>query len=560
MSILPIGKREAYRPASSVLLILLMLMLAFLVSCQREPPSPIGQLTEQEKLVDFAYFVEHIKKYYPLLVRLNELEGYDWLAHVDEFEGKVRSSANNREFAQAMSYVVECLNDPHGGVVNLHDVVEQDSSEELKTVTKETWESIKITDYWYQLARSDPGSKPKWTPFWAQYLDGKYIVTDIAPDSSIQTKVSPGYQVLKVNGIPVDEFVLTHRGKGSGMRLRYDPVRDKLYEWPRLFFYDLESVEFKDTHGNIVETTMTWSRREPKYVRPPAYSTYPLLDTVAIDGIEAAYVHLPSMSSGRLSEEKEQFRSFFQSVKDLPAIIIDIRGNRGGGYLYWISNIVSFLINEPLVLEETHVARSAFRFRGPYGGLSVEQMEDGFGIDLPVGDVNISRFTEAGLKSLAGEKASNLPVEVGSPGFTIWRVTQTIEPSDSIGYEGKVYVLIDDTVVSAADSFALFCKATGFATLVGTPTSGSAGEMIGPVTLPASKMMLSVGTSFVLNPDFTPQHGTGTIPDVWIEPEPEDYIEQVRLMQSEGFPDHPDVAHDTVLRECLNLVAERGDG
>ena len=139
-------------------------------------------------------------------------------------------------------------------------------------------------------------------------------------------------------------------------------------------------------------------------------------------------------------------------------------------------------------------------------------------------------------------------------------MTQTIEPSDSIGYEGKVYVLIDDTVVSAADSFALFCKATGFATLVGTPTSGSAGEMIGPVTLPASKMMLSVGTSFVLNPDFTPQHGTGTIPDVWIEPEPEDYIEQVRLMQSEGFPDHPDVAHDTVLRECLNLVAERGDG
>jgi hypothetical protein len=73
MSILPIGKREAYRPASSVLLILLMLMLAFLVSCQREPPSPIGQLTEQEKLVDFAYFVEHIKKYYPLLVRQSEI-------------------------------------------------------------------------------------------------------------------------------------------------------------------------------------------------------------------------------------------------------------------------------------------------------------------------------------------------------------------------------------------------------------------------------------------------------------------------------------------------------
>ena len=159
-------------------------------------------------------------------------------------------------------------------------------SEAQKTYTPETWESIKITDYWYQLANTVPGPNPKWAPVWAQYFDGKYIVTDVAPDPAIRKKVAPGYQVLKVNGVPVDEFVLTHRGKGLGMRLRYDPARNRLYEWPRLFFYDLESVEFKDNQGNIVETTMTWSGRERKYYRPPAYSTYPLLDTVAFNGQE----------------------------------------------------------------------------------------------------------------------------------------------------------------------------------------------------------------------------------------------------------------------------------
>lgn len=40
--------------------------------------------------------MEHIKKYYPLLVRLKEFEGYDWLAHLSEFEEMVRSSRTKR--------------------------------------------------------------------------------------------------------------------------------------------------------------------------------------------------------------------------------------------------------------------------------------------------------------------------------------------------------------------------------------------------------------------------------------------------------------------------------
>lgn len=84
----------------------------------------------------------------------------------------------------------------------------------------------------------------------------------------------------------------------------------------------------------------------------------------------------------------------------------------------------------------------------------------------------------------------------------------TVEPKDSVGYEGKIFLLQDKKVYGAADTFAQFCKSTGFATIMGTTTRGyGMNAEIEPVlvALPNSGLILRMPTVMGLNYD-----GTGT--------------------------------------------------
>lgn len=47
-----------------------------------------------------------------------------------------------------------------------------------------------------------------------------------------------------------------------------------------------------------------------------------------------------------------------------------------------------------------------------------------------------------------------------------------VEPKDSINFNGKVYLLVNHKVYSSSESFASFCKATKFATIIGEKTGG----------------------------------------------------------------------------------------
>lgn len=80
-------------------------------------------------------------------------------------------------------------------------------------------------------------------------------------------------------------------------------------------------------------------------------------------------------------------------------------------------------------------------------------------------------------------------------------------------------MLVDDAVYSASEAFASFCKATGFATLVGTTTGGD-GVGIDPmvVVLPHSGICLRFSSSLGLNPDGSGNEEFGTVPDVVCEP------------------------------------------
>jgi C-terminal processing protease CtpA/Prc len=81
----------------------------------------------------------------------------------------------------------------------------------------------------------------------------------------------------------------------------------------------------------------------------------------------------------------------------------------------------------------------------------------------------------------------------------------------------NIYLLVNSNVYSASEGFAMFCKATGFATLVGSNTGGDGGMLtIRQFDLANTGLLISFSTTFSLNPDGSSNTEFGSIPDVYI--------------------------------------------
>lgn len=95
----------------------------------------------------------------------------------------------------------------------------------------------------------------------------------------------------------------------------------------------------------------------------------------------------------------------------------------------------------------------------------------------------------------------------------------TIKPVDSIGFEGNIYLLVDRGVYSSTESFSVFCKDSGFATLVGETTGGD-GIGIDPLlfSLPNSGIVVRFSSLLALNGDGSINEEVQTTPNVLIKP------------------------------------------
>jgi Periplasmic protease len=89
------------------------------------------------------------------------------------------------------------------------------------------------------------------------------------------------------------------------------------------------------------------------------------------------------------------------------------------------------------------------------------------------------------------------------------------EPKNSIGFNGKIYLIVDSGVFSSAEAFAVFAKDTGFATLVGDKTGGD-GIGFDPAvcTLPNSGYIFRFPLEMGLTSDGTSNFEHKTEPDI----------------------------------------------
>ncbi|MCL2854805.1 MAG: S41 family peptidase [Defluviitaleaceae bacterium] len=189
-------------------------------------------------------------------------------------------------------------------------------------------------------------------------------------------------------------------------------------------------------------------------------------------------VHAESVEEGRIARiainsfmrdnitvDREIILPFLESVADYEHLIIDIRGNGGGSSSYFPQNFMQYLIDQPLTyhyhfftMDGDHVRRFYNAKPLPWNDISFNPISYGFVAELPY-------------------------LHPDDAGFLRYYATieSTIHPSDyAVGFNGKIWLLVDGRNFSAADYAATIARQTGFATIVGEPTGG-AGIGVDPI-------------------------------------------------------------------------------
>jgi hypothetical protein len=210
---------------------------------------------------------------------------------------------------------------------------------------------------------------------------------------------------------------------------------------------------------------------------------------------EIAYIKINSFRQENITYDYEVLKLFYSDVKDYKNIIIDLRGNGGGSDNYWMKNIVEPLNNKNLesknylLFSNTPEITKYVSLDGIYKASSL-----------------ISEVRE--LPELNQDDAKMLT--------HVFISTRTVKKSSD--FKGKVWVLVDEQVYSASETFAMFCKSTGFATIVGTNTSGDGGG-IDPMlfTLPNTGLLWRNSIFYSINPDGSNNEEMGTTPDILIK-------------------------------------------
>lgn len=208
-----------------------------------------------------------------------------------------------------------------------------------------------------------------------------------------------------------------------------------------------------------------------------------------------AYLCMNTFNHFNVEPDQKVIRPFLQSIGGAKALILDIRSNGGGDDAYWM-NLVANLIRRPVTFTERVVFRGG-AFEKPF-------------LQSSLADNGVSFSPISALKNVP-----KLPPEVKND-FTSWcSLTSQISPDKPVAFHGKIYLLVSGNVFSSSEAFAVFCKTTGFATIVGTRTGGDGiGSDPALCMLPNSGYIFRFPMEMGLNPDGSSNFEAGTEPDI----------------------------------------------
>ncbi len=194
-----------------------------------------------------------------------------------------------------------------------------------------------------------------------------------------------------------------------------------------------------------------------------------------------------------------KLEDFFSNISQEGHLIIDVRGNSGGNDGAWKSGIVPFLAQQEFEFKQFWAAKS-----GTLNLILEPEFDKSRGY--------ITRYTDDSWQ----KEFPYISPDMLTGTDVFLKASSTLGCTDMKDkFHGKIWVLVDKYCYSATDAFAVFCKETGFATLVGTKTGGNGiGAQPYVMVLPYSGLIVEYEPYLSFNSDGTCNGTSGTVPDI----------------------------------------------
>lgn len=225
----------------------------------------------------------------------------------------------------------------------------------------------------------------------------------------------------------------------------------------------------------------------------------PLTEKRYLPEYRAVYFRLPSFAvPSSEAAADNRIALFINRHPEAMHVIFDMTGNSGGNTDYWQHAIVS-AFSGPFEWTTRSYLRITPGTENAYAGKPLRPIRELDGSLLP------SFVEEFRLTHYVSEVFS-FPLAGGS----LPRVNRPL----------LRWVLVDGQVFSAADSFAKFCRDTGFAALVGSTTAGGGALVRGPVVcrLDNTGLLYRFMVETYQNEQGLPSVSAGTSPDFYSSP------------------------------------------
>jgi len=309
---------------------------------------------------------------------------------------------------------------------------------------------------------------------------------------------------------------------------RFANVMYEIHNTPSvLWFYDINPSEF-NFYIDLFEAVGTMHEDN--------------ITTQIIESGKIAYFHIASFMNNLILDSETLF-PFYEEIHDFEHLIIDVRGNGGGMAGYFPHLVVSMLIGDDIsfAYPEFFVANdlTAALFEYP-PSLAGANLYGTFPAADFVRDQDMHLFNRDDLEILDY--------------VVVWEAVYR-PMDDSIPFGGKIWLLVDEFSASASVMAAMISQNTGFATVVGEPTSRVTGVVFTFAALPNTGVLFRIDLGYT-----TDQYGRsieefGVIPQIANQPGMDALETVLAIIASADEPAPEEPAPPTLATRYIDGVA-----
>lgn len=224
------------------------------------------------------------------------------------------------------------------------------------------------------------------------------------------------------------------------------------------------------------------------------------IETKILDDGKTAYMKIDTFRAELVEKSRPIIMDFYKKAKNCENLIIDITDNGGGAYDFWQELLAAPNVDKDMVSTSYDLVMM---------GENNKKYIDGNVIPID----KLPEFENIDKEDLELFDGFMKDLTVISPA------------QKEKAFGGKIWLLVGPSVYSASENFAVFCKNTGFATIVGQPTGGDGiGSDPAFISLPNTGLLVLYSFDYGINSDGSGNEEFGTMPDI-LSPEGETALE-----------------------------------